>query len=102
MTRSKASSKSLATVTANVCPGGSILWYMRLLVIAALFTIAGAANAQTTLDQLVPADRQKQLGFDKLSPQQRAEVVKLLQDVYQIGVQEGKKGAALSQPRGTT
>ena len=52
------------------------------------------ANAQTTLDQLVPADRQKQLGFDKLSPQQRAEVVRLLQEVYQIGVQEGKKGAS--------
>ena len=75
---------------------------IRLLFIAALFTIAGTASAQATLDQLVPANRQKQLGFDNLSPQQRAEVVKLLQDVYQIGVQEGKKGAAVSQPRGTT
>jgi hypothetical protein len=65
-----------------------------------MLTIAGTASAQTTLDQLVPADRQKQLGFDKLSPQQRAEVIKLLQDIYQIGVQEGKKGAVVSQPRG--
>ncbi len=73
-----------------------------LLFIATWFTIAGTASAQTTLDQLVPADRQKQLGFDKLSPQQRAEIIKLLQDVYQIGVQEGKKGAPASQPRGTT
>jgi hypothetical protein len=72
-----------------------------LLFIAALFTIAGTASAQATLDQLVPVNRQKQLGFDKLSPQQRAEVVKLLQDVYQVGVQEGKKGGAVSQPRGT-
>lgn len=76
-----------------------MLWYIRLLVVTALLTIAGTANAQTTLDQLVPADRQKQLGFDKLSPQQRAEVVKLLQDVYQMGLQEGKKGAAVKQPR---
>lgn len=75
---------------------------IRLLFIALMFTIAGGASAQTTLDQLVPANRQKQLGFDKLSPQQRAEVVKLLQDVYQIGVQEGKKGAVNSQPRGAT
>ena len=82
--------------------GGPILSIIRLPLIAALFAIAGTANAQATLDQLVPANRQKQLGFDKLSPQQRAEVVKLLQDVYQIGVQEGKNGGATSQPRGTT
>lgn len=73
---------------------------IRLLLVTLMLTIAGTASAQTTLDQLVPADRQKQLGFDKLSPQQRAEVIKLLQDIYQIGVQEGKKGAVVSQPRG--
>ena len=71
----------------------------RPFLFAALFAIAGTASAQTTLDQLVPANRQKQLGFDKLSAQQRTEVVKLLQEVYQIGVQEGKKGV-VSQPKG--
>jgi len=77
---------------------------IRFLIFAALLTILAAANAQmapVTLDQFVPTDRQKQLGFDKLSPQQRAEVVRLLQEVYQIGLQEGKKGASGSPPRET-
>jgi hypothetical protein len=77
---------------------------LRFFIVAVLLTMTATANSQTapvTLDQLVPANRQKQLGFDKLSPQQRAEVVWLLQDVYQPGLQEGKKSASESQPRGT-
>lgn len=77
-----------------------MVWQIRPLLNVVFFLIAGAATAQTPLDQLVPANRQKQLGFDKLSSQQRAEVARLLQEVYQIGVQEGKKSAVVSQPRG--
>jgi hypothetical protein len=78
---------------------------LRFILVAVLFAMAATASAQmapVTLDQLVPTDRQMQLGFDKLSPQQRAEVVRLLQEVYQLGLQEGKKSASVSQPRGTT
>src|SRR3954454_6818589 len=79
--------------------GGPMLSQARFFIIALLLTMAVTASAQPApmkLDRLVPAERQKQLGFDKLSPQQRAEVVRLLQEVYQIGLQEGlqerKKG----------
>jgi hypothetical protein len=78
-----------------------MLCQRRWFVIAVLLALVASANAQT-LDQLVPSDRQKQLGFDKLTPQQRAEVVRLLQEVYQIGVQEGKKGVLASQSKGKT
>lgn len=73
--------------------GGLMFWKIRLFLIGVFFTMVSSASAQTTLDQLVPVNRQKQLGFDKLSAQQRVEVAKLLQEVYQIGEQEGKKAA---------
>jgi len=77
---------------------------IRFLIVAVLLAIAAVANAQTapvTLDQLVPPDRQKQLGFDKLSPQQRAEVVRLLLEVYQIGLQQSGEKPPVSQSRGS-
>lgn len=75
-----------------------MLWKIRPLLLATFFTIVAPATAQASLDQLVPADRQKQLGLDKLSAQQRIEVVKLLQAAYQIGEQEGKRKAMTSKP----
>jgi len=68
-----------------------MFWKTPSLLIVACFTLTTTASAQT-LDQLVPADRQQQLGFDRLSIQQRADVARLLQDVYQLGAQEGRKG----------
>ena len=58
-----------------------------------------AQNAPVTLDRLVPADRQKQLGFDKLSPEQRAGVVQLLQEFYQLGRQDGQTTSAAPQSK---
>ncbi|TRM50902.1 hypothetical protein YH64_021625 [Achromobacter sp. LC458] len=77
-----------------------MFWKIRLFLIAVFFTTFSTASAQTALDQLVSANRQKQLGFDKLSAQQRAEVAKLLLEVYQIGEQAGKKAAQISKPSG--
>lgn len=73
---------------------------MFLFLIAVLFTITGFAAPQITLDQLVPANKQKQLGFDKLSAEQRAEVVKLIQEIYQVGEEQGKKAALASKSSG--
>jgi len=77
-----------------------MFWKIRPFLIAISFAIFGTASAQTALDQLVSANRQKQLGFDKLSAQQRADVAKLLLEVYQIGEQAGKKAAQITKPSG--
>lgn len=77
-----------------------MFWKSCSFLIAVFFTTFGTASAQTALDPLVPADRQKQLGFDKLSAQQRAEVAKLLLEVYRIGEQAGKQAARISNPSG--
>ena len=65
--------------------------FRKTLLFIAVFAVATPASAET-LDQLVPADRQRQLGLDQLSAQQRADVARLLQDVYQLGAREGQKG----------
>lgn len=77
-----------------------MLWKIRLFLIAFFCAAFGTASAQADLDQLVSANRQKQLGFDKLSAQQRSEVAKLLLEVYQIGEQAGKQTANISKPSG--
>jgi hypothetical protein len=73
--------------------------YLALLIALVVASASHAQNAPVTLDRLVPADRQKQLGFDKLSPEQRAGVVQLLQEVYQLGRQEGQKASAAPQSK---
>ncbi len=68
--------------------------HTRHVAFAFAIAVASALRAQgapVTLDQLVPAERQKELGLDTLSPEQRAGVVLLLQEVYQLGLQEGQK-----------
>lgn len=60
---------------------------------------AHAEDSPVTLDQLIPAERQNELGFDKLSAEQRAGVVKLLQEVYQVGRQDAQQASAASQTR---
>jgi hypothetical protein len=78
------------------------LTYWALLSLA--LVLPGSSYAQqapVTLDRLVPLERQKALGFDKLTPDQRAGVVRLLQEVYQLGVQNGQQTASAgSQGRG--
>jgi hypothetical protein len=47
--------------------------------------------APITLDKLVSIERQKSLGLDKLTPEQRAGVVRLLQEAYQLGHQKAQE-----------
>jgi hypothetical protein len=72
------------------------------LVVASVVALSVAAHAQPTpitLDRLVSMERQKALGLDKLSPEQRAGVVRLLLEAYQQGLQEGQKPVATSPTR---
>jgi hypothetical protein len=73
--------------------------YLALLFPLVVASASYAQNAPIKLDRLVPTDRQKQLGFDKLSPEQRAGVVQLLQEVYQLGRQDGQKTSAAPQSK---
>ena len=71
-----------------------------IVVFALALTVsAEAQTAPVTLDRLVSMERQKALGLDKLSPEQRAGVVRLLLEAYQQGLQEAKKPAAAKPPR---
>ena len=64
-------------------------------------TVVGPALAQpapVTLDRLVSMERQRSLGLDKLTAEQRAGVVRLLQEAYELGVQSSKEQAGSSRP----
>lgn len=65
-----------------------------LLLAILISPFALSQNTPVTLDRLVPIERQKELGLDTLTPGQRAGVVKLLQEVYQLGRQADSKPAA--------
>ncbi len=77
---------------------------LKALIIVCVLTVTAAAEAQTapaTLDRLISIERQKALGLDKLSPQQRAGVVRLLLEAYQQGLQEAQRPAAAISPSTT-
>lgn len=78
---------------------------LRVAFLGAALSVPFTAIAQqplVTLDRLVSVERQNALGLDKLTPEQRAGVVRLLQEVYQLGVQSGREQAAAgTHPRGT-
>lgn len=74
-----------------------MLTLTKSLILLCTFTAAFGAHAQNapvTLDRLVSMERQKALGPDKLSPEQRAGVVRLLIEAYQQGLQESQKPSA--------
>ncbi|MEK8028647.1 hypothetical protein [Pseudaquabacterium rugosum] len=72
-----------------------ILHLFAIAVLAPPLTDPAFAQAPAaSLDRLVPTERQVALGLDKLSPEQRAGVVRLLQEAYQLGVQNGKEQGA--------
>jgi len=69
---------------------------LRIACVAALSVVltlptAMAQPQPVTLDHLVPIERQRALGLDRLTPEERVGVARLLQEVYQIGVQNGQK-----------
>ncbi|EED33649.1 conserved hypothetical protein [gamma proteobacterium NOR5-3] len=69
-----------------------------LMVITLVFSLSAAA--QTTLDQLVTIERQQQLGLDRLTAQERAGVTRLLEEVYQDGINEGQSMSCEQGARG--
>jgi hypothetical protein len=73
---------------------------LRRVVLIALFLTFAPAYAQTpvTLDQIIPVDKQKELGLDTLSAEQRAAIAKLLQEIYLVGVQNGKEATPPPKP----
>lgn len=72
---------------------------LSVLLLAAASFVASAQGRGDALDQLVPAVKQRQLGLDKLSPQQRTGVRDLLLDAYQLGKNEVSKPPAVSRGR---
>lgn len=76
---------------------------LRVAFLTAALSVPFLVSAQqplVTLDRLVPVERQKALGLDTLTPEQRAGIVRLLQEVYQLGVQSGQdQAAAVTRPR---
>jgi hypothetical protein len=76
---------------------------LRIAFLATALSVPFAATAQqppVPLDRIVPVERQKALDLDKLTPEQRAGVVRLLQEIYQLGIQSGREQAAPTPPRG--
>ena len=55
---------------------------------------AAAQEAPPKLERFVSIERQQTLGIDRLTPEQRADLARLLLEVYQLGVQSGQERAA--------
>jgi len=53
-----------------------------------------AQQAPPKLERFVSIERQRALGMDQLTAEQRAEMARLLLEVYQLGVQSGQERAA--------
>ena len=67
---------------------------VRLLLLTLTFgalSIATAHQPPVTVDRLVSIERQKALGLDQLTPEQRAGIVRLLQETYQSDVLKGQE-----------
>jgi hypothetical protein len=79
---------------------------LRIAILAAAVAAPLGALAQqppVTLDRLVTIERQKALGLDKLTPEQRAGLARLFQETYQLGVQSvQQQSGAGTQQRGAT
>lgn len=73
-----------------------IVWLCASLLVTASFT-ATAQGKGDSLDRLVSAKQQRELGLDKLTPTQRAGVHRLLVDAFQLGRGEGP-GASRTAP----
>ena len=56
----------------------------------ALPAVALSQLSPITLDRLVSIERQRVLGLDKLTPEQRAGVARLLQEAYELGLQKSQ------------
>jgi hypothetical protein len=56
----------------------------------AIAASATAHSASVDLNSLVTVERQKALGLDNLTPEQRAGVVSLLLEAYQLGLQKNQ------------
>ena len=76
-----------------------ILRAILIAFLAASPWVARAQDAGNSLDRIVPVERQRQLGLDRLSAEQRAGVARLLQDAYQLGQQNSQRAAAPAPSR---
>ena len=75
-----------------------------ICITASVATVATSSYAQPAdLDRVLPPERQRQLGLDKLTADQRAGVAQALIDAYRLGVQsaQDKPSARQSSPGGT-
>jgi hypothetical protein len=82
--------------------GNLMLAFLRFVVLLPLIvyqSITFAQQVPVTLDKLVSIERQRVLGLDKLTPEQRAGVVRLLQEAYQLGMQQPQGQEATTVPR---
>jgi hypothetical protein len=70
--------------------------FASLYLVLALSAASFAQTAPLTLDKLVSLERQKSLGLDKLTAEQRAGVARLLMEAYQSGLQQKNDAAAAS------
>ncbi len=80
-------------------PVAAMIRVFRNLVVPFTLLFSPASHAQeapVSLDRIVPIERQRALGLDKLTLEQRAAVARLLQEVYQNGVQTGRDQAESS------
>ena len=64
--------------------------FVFLFLSFALPAIALSQSSPITLDRLVSSERQRVLGLDKLTPEQRAGVARLLQEAYELGLQKAQ------------
>jgi hypothetical protein len=90
-------------VASHASGGAAMIRVFRILPVPLMLLVCPtpyAQDAPVSLDRLVPIERQRALGLDKLTSEQRASVARLLQEVYQLGVQSGRDQAeSSSAPR---
>ena len=70
---------------------------MRFLLVSVLMLVVSTAGAQARvvgLDELVPLDRQHQIGVHRLSAAEKLELAELIQEVYRLGIAQGRASGA--------
>jgi hypothetical protein len=72
--------------------------FVLFVLILSLISPIWPQRHPVTLDHLVPPERQRALGLDDLTAQQREGLLKLLLEVYQLGVERAQLAASAATP----
>ena len=66
---------------------------LRAIAVLPVIVISSVLAQESALDSVIPVERQEDLGLDALSAEQKEALLGLLSEIYQAGVQEGRRSS---------